>query len=122
MAVPVETLSIELHGATHSFPIVSLVDRRPRKHVRKQWVILRAVEKLTHNVGQIRSAGQITQHLAACSMADSILVCDKAAVTSGILLQEEFEAGNAERPITPATPADVCSSPAGSAGGHAPAH
>jgi hypothetical protein len=93
MAVPTETLSIELHGATHSFPILSLVDRRPRTHARKQWVILRAVEKLTHNVGQTRSAGQIAQHLESCSMASSILVCDKAAVTSGVLLQEELDAG-----------------------------
>ena len=58
MAVPVETLSIPLHGATHSFPVLSLVDRRPRKHQRKQFCLIRAIEKLTHNVGQTRSAGQ----------------------------------------------------------------
>ena len=92
-AMPVETLSIELHGATHAFPILSIVDRRPRKHARKQWCLIRAIEKLTHNVGQTRSAGQIAQHLEICSMQDAILVCDKAAVTAGVLLQEEFDAG-----------------------------
>ena len=93
MAVPVEWLSIDLHGVSHAFPILSIVDRRPRTASRKQWVLVRAVEKLTHGVGNIRSAGQLAKHLMDCSMEHSILVADKAAVQSGTITQDEFDAG-----------------------------
>ena len=92
MAVPVETLSIQLGRTTHAFPIISLLDRRGRQPYRqKQWCLIRAIEKLTHDV-KTRSTGAFANHLEACSMADAILVAEKAAVTSGVLLQEEFEA------------------------------
>ena len=90
-AVTVETLTIELHGTQYAFPVLSLVDRRPRKHARKQFCLIRAIEKLTHNVGGTRSAGQIAQLLAECSMEDTILVADKKAVDSGMLTQEELD-------------------------------
>jgi hypothetical protein len=93
MAVPVEVVHIALRGKTHAFPILSLTDRRPRKHAPKQWCLIRAIEKVTHDVGQTRSAGQIAQLLSDCSMEDSILVADKKAVESGTLLQAEFDAG-----------------------------
>ena len=92
MPVPVEVLSIDYHG-THAFPILSIVDRRPRRPIRKQWCIIRAMETLLWNVGHIRSAGQMASHLANCSMADAIRVCDKKAVESGTLTQDEYDAG-----------------------------
>ena len=93
MAVPVETLTIELGRATHAFPILSILDRRGRKpYRRKQWCLIRAIEKLTHDVHQ-RSSGAFANHLSACSMADAILVAEKAAVQEGVLTQDEFDAG-----------------------------
>jgi hypothetical protein len=93
MAVPVETLSIELHDMAHAFPILSLPDRRGRKPYRqKQWCLVRAIEKLAFDVRD-RSSGAFAQHLEACSMADAILVAEKAAVTAGVLVQEELDAG-----------------------------
>ena len=97
-AVPIETLSIDLHGASHGFPILSLLDRRPRIHAQKQWCVVRAVEKLTHQVGNQRSAGQLAKHLTECSMEHAILVCDKNAVNQGTLTQGEFDAGTRARP------------------------
>ena len=93
MAVPVETLTIELGGTKHAFPILSILDRRGRKpHRRKQFCLIRAIEKLTHDVHQ-RSSGAFANHLNACSMADAILVAQKSAVEDGLLLQAEFDAG-----------------------------
>ena len=48
-------------------------------------------QKLTHGVGNIRSAGQLAKHLMDCSMEHSILVADKAAVQSGTITQDEFD-------------------------------
>lgn len=127
MAVPVETLTIELNRTTHAFPILSLFDRRGRKpYRRKQWCLIRAIEKLTHDV-RTRSAGAFANHLQACSMADSILVAQKSEVTSGVLLQEEFDAGTLSHtrdPNATMVRAQTCADvhrPSGSTGGDAPA-
>ena len=93
MPVPVETLTIELHRTTHAFPILSLLDRRGRKpYRRKQFCLIRAIEKLTHDVSA-RSTGAFANHLNACSMQDAILVAEKREVEDGVLLQEEFDTG-----------------------------
>jgi hypothetical protein len=93
MAVPVEVVQIALRGKTHSLPILSITDRRPRTHAVKKWCLIRGIEKILFDVGETRSAGQMARVLADCSMENSILVADKAAVAAGTLLQDEFDAG-----------------------------
>ena len=99
MAVATETLAIGLGGEQHSFPIFSFLDRRMRKPQRKQWVLVRAVERLLFGVTEgVRSTGRFALHLSKCSMAESVLVCDKAAVEEEeTITQEEFEAGTSSQ-------------------------
>ena len=99
MAVATETLAIALAGEEHSFPIFSFLDRRMRKPQRKQWVLVRAVERLLFGVTEgVRSTGRFALHLSNCSMAESVLVCDKAAVEEDeTITQEEFEAGTSSQ-------------------------
>ena len=94
MAVATETLIIALDGEDHSFPILSFIDRRGRKEQRKQWVLVRGVERLLFGVRDgARSTGAFQLHLSKCSMADSVLLCDKAAVEDEAITEEEFDAG-----------------------------
>ena len=97
MAVAVQTLRIELGGATHDFPVLSMLDRRKRSCVRKQWCLVRATELLLFNV-QDRSRGRFAAHLAKMSMEGGLLVADRAAVEEGVLKEEELEAGEPRPP------------------------
>ena len=98
MAVATETLAIALGGAEHNFPIFSFLDRRTRKPQRKQWVLVRAVERLLYGVTEgSRSTGRFALHLGKCSMADSVLVCDKAAIEEEVIMQDEFDAGTSSQ-------------------------
>ena len=101
MAVAVQTLHIELGGAGHDFPVLSMLDRRKRSSVRKQWCLVRATELLLFNV-QDRSRGRFAAHLAKMSMEGGVLVADRAAVEDGVLKEEELEAGAPRaRPLAP---------------------
>ena len=104
MAVAMETLAIALGGEEHAFPILSFLDRRGRKDQRKQWVLVRAVERLLYGVTEgARSTGRFALHLGKCSMADSVLVCDKAAIEDETITQDEFDAGTLPSPNGPTT-------------------
>ena len=92
-----ETLQIELHGATHAFPVLELRDRRKRGNPKKKWALVRATEILLFDV-QDRSRGRFAAHLAKCSMDDAVLVAERAAVNSGILTDEELGAGKKRPP------------------------
>ena len=94
-AVPVETIAIALGGHEHDLRVLSMIDRRGRKpHRRKQWLLVRGIERLLHGIGAgDRSTGRFALHLDKCSMQDSVLVCDKAAVEAETITQEEFGTG-----------------------------
>ena len=92
MAVAVETLQNDLGGACHSFPIISLVDRR-KKPRRKQWCLVRATEIMLYNVTS-RSTGRFAAHLASMSMENGILCASRAAVEHGTLKEDELDAGS----------------------------
>ena len=79
MAVAVQTLRIELGGAAHDFPVLSMLDRRKRSSVRKQWCLVRATELLLFNV-QDRSRGRFAAHLAKMSMEGGVLVAEGPVV------------------------------------------
>ena len=103
-AVATETLTIAHHGQEHAFPVLSFVDRRGRKpYRRKQWVLIRAVERLLFGVHEsARSTGAFANHLSKCTLADAVLVCDKAAVEDETLTANEFAAGaHCNTPLPP---------------------
>ena len=102
-----ETLQIELHGATHAFPVLELRDRRKRGNPKKKWALVRATEILLFDVHD-RSRGRFAAHLAKCSMDDAVLVAERAAVNSGILTDEELGAGKKPPPrVLPPPPSNV---------------
>lgn len=108
-----ETLQIELHGATHAFPVLELRDRRKRGNPKKKWALVRATEILLFDVHD-RSRGRFAAHLAKCSMDDALLVAERAAVNSGILTDEELGAGKKRPPrVLPSSPKQrhVCPPP-----------
>ena len=88
----VETLSIDYNGACHAFPVISLIDRRGKASRRKQWCLVRGIERLLYGV-TMRSTGAFAAHLSKCSMEGTVLVAEKACVTAGTLKQEEFDIG-----------------------------
>ncbi len=92
MAVTVETLEVELGGATHAFPVIDLRDRRKRGNPKKRWALVRATELLLFDVHD-RSRGRFAAHLVRSSMDDALLVADRAAVTSSLLYESELQAG-----------------------------
>ena len=92
MAVTVETLEVELGGATHAFPVIDLRDRRKRGNPKKRWALVRATELLLFDVHD-RSRGRFAAHLVRSSMDDALLVAERAAVTSGMLYESELQAG-----------------------------
>ena len=55
MAVTVETLEVELGGATHAFPVIDLRDRRKRGNPKKKWALVELPTSF-----QIRAAAQVT--------------------------------------------------------------
>ena len=95
-AVPVETIAVALGGQEHDLRVLSMIDRRGRKpHRRKQWLLVRGIERLLHGIGASdRSTGRFALHLDKCSMQDSVLVCDKAAMEAETITQEEFGTGS----------------------------
>ena len=96
MAVTVETLEVELGGATHAFPVIDLRDRRKRGNPKKRWALVRATELLLFDVHD-RSRGRFAAHLVRSSMDDALLVAERAAVTSGMLHESELQAGAPSR-------------------------
>ena len=98
-----ETLQIELHGATHAFPVLELRDRRKRGNPKKKWALVRATEILLFDVHD-RSRGRFAAHLAKCSMDDGLLVAERAAVTSGVLTEGELGAGKKRTPASSLLP------------------
>ncbi len=102
-AVPVESLAVTMGDTEHELRVLSMIDRRGRKpHRRKQWLLVRGLERLLHGIGAgDRSTGRFALHLGKCSMADSVLVCDKAAVEAETITQEEMDTGEASRPPPP---------------------
>jgi hypothetical protein len=89
------TLVIELKGAQHPFPIISMVDRRMGKARRKTWAFVRATEQLLYNLGTSdRSTGAFKTHLDACSMEG--LVADMSAVDDRTINEAELELGAAK--------------------------
>lgn len=97
MPVSTETLTVTLHdkGETHAFPTLAFVDRRGRKPWRvKTWVLVRGIERVLYGLADgARSTGAFAAHLNAQTMADGVLVASKQAVTDGVLMQEELQAG-----------------------------
>ena len=98
-AVPVETIVVAMGAVEHELRVLSMVDRRGRKpHRRKQWLLVRGIERVLHGIGDSdRSTGRFALHLGKCSMAESVLVCDKAAVEAETITQEEFGTGTRRR-------------------------
>ena len=95
MAVATETLSVTLSGTVHEMAVLSFIDRRGRRpHRRKQWLLVRGVERLLFGVGAgDRSTGAFQAHLSKCSMSEGALVSDKACVEDETLTQAEFDTG-----------------------------
>ena len=90
----VETMQVELHGVTHAFPVLTLADRRKRGNPRKKWALVRATEQVLFDV-QDRSRGRFAAFLVKSSMDDAVLVAERAAVESGVLIEPELQAGAA---------------------------
>lgn len=93
-AVAVERVAVALGGAEHPLAVLSLVDRRPRKPARKQFVLVRGIERVLYGVQEAcRSTGAFANHLAKCTMGDAVLVCDKQGVADELLTEAELAAG-----------------------------
>ena len=96
--VAVETLSVTIGSREEQISVLSFVDRRSRPARRKQWLLVRSIERLLFSVGAgDRSTGAFAAHLARCSMADAPMCCEKALVNDGTLTQAEFDAGELRR-------------------------
>ena len=64
-AVAVERVTVALCRVEHPIAVLSLVDRRPRKPTRKQWVLVRGLERVLYGVHDAcRSTGAFANHLA----------------------------------------------------------
>ena len=93
-AVGVERVVVALGGAEHTLAILSLVDRRARKATRKQFVLVRGLERVLYGVHDGgRSTGAFGAHLGKCTMRDAVLVCEKQSVADQLLTEAELEAG-----------------------------
>ena len=114
MAVPAETLRVELHGAAHAFPLLELRDRRKRGHPKKKWALVRATELLLFDV-QDRSRGRFAAHLVKCSFDDGLLVAERAAVQSGVMPRPPPETSHTSDGSTSARGASVAAAVSGSA-------
>ena len=92
--VLVQTLTVELRGAKHEFPTLSFPDRRARVAKTKTWVLVRGIERVLFGVQEGgRSTGAFAAHLSGATMKSAVLVCAKATVQEGTLMQEELDAG-----------------------------
>ena len=109
-AVAVETLTVALQGREERLTVLSFVDRRTRPNRRKQWLLIRSLERLLFGVGEgDRSTGAFAAHLGKCSMADAPLCCEKARVADTTITQQELDAGQQTSP--PFRLASVTASP-----------
>ena len=91
-AVAVERVAVTLGGAEHALAVLSFVDRRPRKAARKQWVLVRGLERVLYGVRDGgRSTGAFGAHLSKCTMRDAVLVAEKSRVEDGTLTSGECE-------------------------------
>ena len=98
-AVAVETLTVALQGREEKLTVLSFMDRRTRPNRRKQWLLIRGLERLLFGVGEgDRSTGAFAAHLGKCSMADAPLCCEKARVDDNTITQQEFDAGQQTSP------------------------
>ena len=95
MAVATETLSVTLSGTAHDMPVLSFVDRRGRRpHRRKQFLLVRAIERLLFGVRDgARSTGAFAAHLSKNTLTDAVLTCERARVEDNTLTNDELDAG-----------------------------
>ena len=101
-AVAVETLTVALQGREEKLTVLSFMDRRTRPNRRKQWLLIRGLERLLFGVGEgDRSTGAFAAHLGKCSMADAPLCCEKARVDDNTITQQELDAGQQTSPPPP---------------------
>jgi len=116
MPVATETLTVTLYnqGEQYAFPTLAFVDRRGRKPWRvKTWCLVRGIERILYGMqAGARSTGRFALHLSSQTLSDAVLVADKQAVTDGVLMQEELQAGVASDvalplPAAPRTDADA---------------
>ena len=105
-AVASQQFTVALGGAEEEFSVLSFIDRRGRKpHRRKQWILVRSIERLLYGVGAgSRSTGAFACHLSKCSMSDAVLCCEKACVDDGTMKQDELDAGCCTHPKSRLTP------------------
>ena len=93
-AVAVETLTVALDGREESMTVLSFPDRRSRPYRRKQWLLIRGIERLLFNVGEFnRSTGAFATHLNKCTMRHAVLCCEKARVEDQTITDAELGAG-----------------------------
>jgi len=104
MAVATESFTVQLGAGTEELTALSFIDRRKKPYRRKQWVLVRSLEKMLYGVGlHSRSTGAFSAHLSKCSMDGATLCCEKARVDDETITQAELDAGGAlwSRPQTP---------------------
>ena len=110
-AVAVERVVVALGGAEHALAVLSFADRRARKATRKQWLLVRGLERVLYGVHDAcRSTGAFGAHLSKCTMRDAVLVCEKQSVADDLLTEAELDAG-ARAPPPPAPTASRAAPP-----------
>jgi hypothetical protein len=109
-------MHVDAFGVSIHCPVVSLVDRRTPRPKSKEWLLTKAVETILFGPSQVlprrffgggttgdwwlltcpcslcaqRTTGALFELLKRNSFEDAVLVCEKKAVTDGILTEEEF--------------------------------
>ena len=94
-AVATQRLTVALAGEEHELTVLSFIDRRGRRpHRRKQWVLVRSIERLLFGVRDgARSTGALVAHLNKCTLGDAVLTCERARVNDKTLTDDELLAG-----------------------------
>ena len=94
-AVATQRLTVALAGEDHDLTVLSFIDRRGRRpHRRKQWVLVRSIERLLFGVRDgARSTGALVAHLNKCTLGDAVLTCERARVNDNTLTDDELNAG-----------------------------
>ena len=106
-AVATQRLTVTLGGEEHELTVLSFIDRRGRRpHRRKQWVLVRSIERLLFGVRDgARSTGALVAHLNKCTLGDAVLTCERARVNDNTLTDDELNAGTSHlqcfKPISP---------------------
>ena len=94
MAVATESFTVQLGAGTEELTALSFIDRRKKPYRRKQWILVRSLEKMLYGVGlHQRSTGAFSAHLSKCSMDGATLCCEKARVDDETITQAELDAG-----------------------------